>query len=205
MITKIYETKEEWLEDRKGRIGGSSLGDIVVKRGTGEKIGFYKIIAERIARPSDGENPMDRGTRLEDEAIEKFKEKTGKEVDTSLVMWTRDDNTAITVSPDGFIGETEAVEVKCLSSEKHIKAYIEKKIPDEYPNDYTMQVLQYFIVNETLEKLYFVMYDPNMPENLQLHWIEVTRESVQEDVDFYLNYQREKLERIEEIINELTF
>ncbi len=201
MKVTTYNDKEEWLEARYGKITGSRLKDIVVKRGTGEKIGFYSLIAERLAQPADEENPMERGTRLEDEAIQMFKDKTGLEVDTSLVIWQRDDNANIAISPDGFIDEENAVEVKCLSSAKHIEAYLTKKIPDEYE----YQVLQYFIVNDNLQKLYFVMYDPRMPEHLQLHYFEVERETLQDDIETYKQYQIEKLAKIDEIINQLTF
>lgn len=201
MITKKFENKEDWFEARKGKFTGSRLKDIIVKRGTGEKIGFYETIAERIAQPADEENPMERGIRLEDEAIALFTEKTGKDVDTSLVIWEREDNTSIAISPDGFIGETEAVEVKCLSSARHVEAIITNEIPDEY----SYQVIQYFIVNDKLETLYFVMYDPRMPEHLQLHIIEITRESQEEQIEFCLAYQKEKIAKIEEIINQLTF
>lgn len=199
MITKKYETKEEWLDGRLGKITGSRLKDIVVKRGTDEKIGFYEIIAERIAEPADEENAMQRGVRLEDEAIEMFIEKTGKKVDTSLVIWQREDDKNIAISPDGFIGKKEAVEVKCLSSAKHIEAYITQQIP----SDYEYQSLQYFIVNDSLETLYFVFYDPRMPEKLQLFFLEIKRD--EEKVQEYLQYQRDKLEKIENIITELTF
>lgn len=199
MITKKYETKEEWLDGRLGKITGSRLKDIVVKRGTDEKIGFYEIIAERIAEPADEENAMQRGVRLEDEAIEMFIEKTGKKVDTSLVIWQREDNKNIAISPDGFIGKKEAVEVKCLSSAKHIEAYITQQIP----SDYEYQALQYFIVNDNLETLYFVFYDPRMPEKLQLFFLEIKRD--EDKVQEYLQYQRDKLEKIENIITELTF
>ena len=201
MKSTLYQSKEEWLEARRGKFTGSRLKDIIVKRGTDEKIGFYETIAERIAIAPTNENPMERGIRLEDEAIQILCGKSGKEVDTSLVIWERDDNSSIAISPDGFIGETEAVEVKCLSSARHIEAYITKQIPDEY----FYQVIQYFIVNDKLEKLYFVMYDPRMPEHLQLHWIEKTREELEEDIAFCLDYQKQKLEKIEQIINELTF
>ena len=40
MIVKKFETKDEWMEARKGKITGSRLKDIVVKRGIDEKIGF---------------------------------------------------------------------------------------------------------------------------------------------------------------------
>ena len=201
MITKTFETKEDWMEARKGKITGSRLKDIVVKRGTDEKIGFYEIIAERIAQPADEENAMERGIRLEEEAIEVFQEQTKLKVDTSLVIWESEDNKDIAISPDGFISDKEAVEVKCLSSAKHVEAIITKQLPSEYE----FQKLQYFIVNDKLEKLYFVMYDPRMPDNLKLHYFTIERKDIEEDIKTYKKYQEEKLAKIEDIINQLTF
>lgn len=199
-ITK-FDNKEDWLRARMGRITGSRLKDIVVKRGTGEKIGYYELIAERIATTPENEDAMERGIRLEEETVQKFTEKTGIKVDTSLVIWERNDNSGIAISPDGTIGDTEAVEVKCLSSARHIEAYLTNKIP----SDYEYQVLQYFIVNDKLENLYFVMYDPRMPENLQLNCITVTRDDRQAEISEYLEYQNKKLKEIEDIITRLTF
>lgn len=201
MKTKIFETKEEWFEARRGKITGSRLKDIVVKRGTEEKQAFYEIIAERIAEEADDENPMERGTRLEEEAIALFEEQTGLVVDKSLVIWEMDNNSSIAISPDGFIGNDIAIEVKCLSSAKHVEAIVTNKIPDEYE----YQVLQYFIVNEDLKELRFVMYDPRMPKHLQLVVFEKTRDELSEDIAFYKQYQEEKIAKIEQIINELTF
>lgn len=198
MKTLSFENREAWLEARQGRITGSK--DIVVKRGTGKKMGFYEIIAERIGLPADEEAPMERGSRLEVEAIEKFCEETGKEVDTSLVMWVRDEDESIAISPDGFIGTTEAVEVKCLSSARHIQAWHTKSIP----SDYEYQKLQYFAVNDDLKKLHFVFYDPRIP-SIGFFVIEVNREDVQDEVDAYLEYQRRELKEINEIVNQLTF
>lgn len=196
-----FKDKEGWLDARRGKITGTRVKDILVKRGTGEKIGFYEIIAERLATTPENENPMERGINLEGEAIDLFSQKYGLKVDTSLVIWERDDNSSIAISPDGFIGDDEAVEVKCLSSARHIEA----KLTGEYPKDYREQVLQYFVVNDSLKKLYFVMYDPRMPEDLQLLVFQIDRDSIKEDIEEMLEYQKEKLARIEEIINELTF
>ena len=200
MISKTYESREEWLEARRGKITGSRLKDIVVKRGTGRKIGFYELIAERLGLAADEENPMDRGTRLEPEAMERFISETGKKVDTSLVIWMRDDNESIAISPDGIIGKTEAVEVKCLSSAKHIEALITKSVPDEYE----FQALQYFIVNDKLRKLHMVFYDPRMLKH-DYFALEITREEMQERVDQYLAYEQQTLEEVDAIVNELSF
>lgn len=199
MKTKTHNTEEAWLEERMGKVGGSRLGSLFSKRDKKPLTSFYEIIAERIAIPEDGENVMDRGHRLESIALSRFMEETGKKVNTSLITWHRDDNEDIYVSPDGFIGDMEAVEVKCLKSAKHIEAYLTKEIPKEYE----YQVLQYFIVNEKLRKLYFVFYDPRMPKDL--FWVQVNREDVKDKIEEYLGLEKEALEQIKRIETELTF
>lgn len=199
MIIKKFNTKEEWMSARRGKITGSRLKDIVVKRGTGKKLGYYELIAERLAtEPEEDETPMDRGVRLEAEAIERFKKETGKKVNTDLVIWEREDNLSIAVSPDGFIGKTEAVEVKCLSSAKHIEVWLTQQIPDEYE----FQVLQYFIVNDSLKTLNVVFYDPRIACK-DYFVIQVERDD--EKVKEYLEYQKQTLLEVNEIVNELTF
>jgi predicted phage-related endonuclease len=199
MKVKKYETEEAWLEDRKGKVTGTRVKDLIVKRGTGKKIGYYELIAERIALPPSKESALDRGVRLEDEAVARFAEETGKKVDNDLVIWFRDDNENIAVSPDGSIGEKEAVEVKCLSSARHLEAFMTKVIPDEYE----YQVLQYFIVNENLKKLYFVFYDPRMPKDI--FWIEVDRKTVEGQVAEVLALEKAVLAEIDQAERDLTF
>lgn len=204
MLVQQFEDRDQWLAARLCRITGSRLKDIVVKRGTGKKIGFYELIAERIGLPADGENPMDRGTRLESEAVERFELMTGKKVDTSLVIWTREDNPNIAVSPDAFVvpGEgkkiTEAVETKCLASARHIEAVLTNEIPGEYKE----QSLQYFIVNDDLQKLHFCFYDPRLKVK-DFHIVEVTREQVLPEIEAMLIYQRETLNEIDMIVEKL--
>jgi putative phage-type endonuclease len=198
MKSQTFLTQEEWLEARRGRVTGTRLKDIVVKRGTKPKKAFYELIAERIAIPRDPtENVMDRGHTLESDAVARFTQETGKNVDTSLILWTRDDNDNIAISPDGFIGDTEAVEVKCLNSASHLEAYLTKEIPSEYE----MQALQYFIVNDKLQTLYFCFYDPSMPIDFFYHTMH--RADVAEKVVEYLEYERGTLAEVERITNEL--
>ena len=199
MKTLIYNTKDEWLSDRRGRITGSKLGDLYSKKGI-KKIEYYQLIADKLGIPADDESPMDRGTRLEGEAIQEFMNETGKEVDTSLVMWTRDDNDDIAYSPDGFIGEEEVVEVKCLGLARHIEAWLTKKIP----KDYEEQVRQAFVVNEKLNTLYFVFYDPRL-EAKPFFYFTINRVDIQEDIDEFLAFERQTLEEISIIIKDLTF
>lgn len=197
-ITK-FDTEETWLEARKGKITGSRLGSVFSKRDKKPLKTYYEIIAERVAIPADGENVMDRGHRLEDEAAEMFTKETGKKVDTSLVIWSRDDNENIAISPDGVISPTEAIEIKCLNSASHIEAWLTKDVPSEYEH----QVLQYFIVNDNLETLYFCFYDPRMPKDF--FFFEIKRLNVQEKIAEYLALEQTALAEIEDIVSSLTF
>uniref|UniRef100_A0A6H1ZHP0 Putative exonuclease n=1 Tax=viral metagenome TaxID=1070528 RepID=A0A6H1ZHP0_9ZZZZ len=198
MKIQHFDNEAEWLAARLGKITGSRLKDIIVKRGTGKKIGFYELIAERIGLPADGENPMDRGHRLEEEAIERFEKMTDKKVDCSLVLWVSDNNENIALSPDGVIGEIEAVEVKCLSSARHIEAYLTGEIPEEY----RYQGLQYFIVNEKLEKLHFCFYDPRLKVK-DFFIIEMLRSNLTDEINTLEIYQKDTLKEVEEIVENL--
>lgn len=199
MKTYKYESREEWLNARRGKITGSRLKDVLTKRGTGKKIGFYELIAERLGIPADGENAMDRGTRLEPEAILMFEQETGREVDSSLILWARDDNESIAISPDGVIGETEAVEAKCLASARHIEAFLTGKIP----SDYKEQALQYFVVNDKLEKLHFAFYDPRLLAK-PFFIITIERHELENEILETLAYERDMMTEITEIVSRLS-
>lgn len=195
-----FEDREEWLNARNGKITGSKLKDLIVKRGTGEKKGFYQLIADRVAVAPDGENPMDRGTRLEEEAVAKFAEITGKKVNTDLVICSRVDNPNIAFSPDAYIGDTEVVEAKCLSSASHLEAYITQKVPSEYED----QIIQPFIVNDNLKTLYLVFYDPRIPAK-DFFFLTIKREDYEEKITEYLEYEKQKLALVEDWVLKLTF
>ncbi len=188
----VKQGTDEWLHLRKGKITGTTLKALM---GTtrARQDAVYDVIADsiRVGVDSDYENPMDRGTRLEPEAIAAFEFETGKKVDrTGLCQKDEDDK--IANSPDGLIGETEAIEVKCMGGKNHIKLWITNEVPD----DYYWQVVQYFVVNEKLEKLYFVGYNPDIPSH-SLHIIEVNRETLSEDIEQAILVERAFIQEVE--------
>lgn len=199
VLVTVFEDESAWLEARRGKVTGTRLKDLIVKRGTKLKKGFFEILAERVAIPADDESPLHRGKRLEDEAIEAFTKKTGKKVDTSLQIWQRKDCPNIALSPDGVIDETEAVEVKCLTSANQLEAWYY----NTPPSDYEEQALQYFIVNDKLKTLYFVMYDPRLPVALLI--FPVHRKDVKEKIDEYFLIEKEMLKLMDELEEKLTF
>lgn len=201
MKIKKFTSEEAWLDARRGMITGTNAKEVMPKtRGEGFRTGYYELIAARLAIPHDGENVMDRGKRLEEEAIERFNKETGKKaVHTPFTLCVREDNPDIGYSPDALIGKTEDVEVKCRSSATHIEVLLSEKIPSEHMS----QIIQGFVVNDKLKKRHVVFYDPRFP--VDFHYITVKREEVQKEVDEYLALEKQALERIKEIEARFTF
>ena len=205
MLIQTFENERDWLEARRGKITGSRLKKLVVKRGTEKKIEFYEIIAERLSKPLEvGEvklSPLEHGHAYEAEAISRFEQMTGKEVDCTKCIWSREDNPNIAISPDGVVigtDNTEAVEAKCLSEANHLKAYLTKEIPD----DYQEQKLQYFIVNDKLQKLTFCFLNPRLMA-ADFFTIEFTRADVLAEIEEKLIFERQTLAEIDSIVDSL--
>lgn len=199
-----FETQDEWLDGRRGKITGTKAGKLFSKRDKKPLKGYYELIAERVAIPASGENVMDRGHRLEIDGVVRFEKETGKSTNKDLVIMCRDENDSIAYSPDAFIeGKkgiiTEDVEVKCLNSASHIEAWLTKKVPSEYED----QIIQGFVVNDKLETRYMVFYDPRMP--IDFFYLTITRKEVEEQVGNFLEMERKVLLEISEIEKELTF
>lgn len=173
---------------------------------------IYKLIAQRIAKPI---NPNDytlpegatysamlRGQILEEEARELISEKLGKKIIPGRV-WQSEENEYMICSPDGeFEDDTEAVEIKCLDSWKVVKAYYEKRPPLEYE----AQIIQYFLVNENLQKLYFCIYsDVFTNPELGLQIFELKREDYQEKIELTGRVQNATLGLVEREVQKLMF
>lgn len=181
-------------------------------------IDFWKFLAETMAEQPDGENPMERGHRLEPENIQLTLQQLGyKQEDciTDCGIWESDEDDRIACSPDAYQNSatpTWAIECKSLGSAYHLQAVIpwmihsqrirQREIPgnladaaaqvlpptatslkatnmDFIPDAYRAQVLQYFVVCDTLETLYFSMYDPRVYGNARHQVIPINRRSIQ--------------------------
>lgn len=178
---------------------------------------IYKLIAQRIAKPINPNDYADRlngatysamlrGQILEEEARELISEKLGKKIIPGRV-WQSDVNEYMICSPDGEIVDdtgkvSEAVEIKCLDSWKVVKAYYEKHPPSEYKP----QILQYFVVNDKLKKLYFCIYsDVFSNPDLGLQIFELNREDYKEEIEIVKRVENATLELVEREVQKLMF
>ena len=188
----IIQGTDSWHQLRKGKVTGTTLKAIMGTKYAREQA-YYEIIAERLTTGlEDDEHPMARGIRLEPDAVATFEFETGKSV-TRTGFCQNDEYENMAYSPDGLIGETEDVEIKCMGGKNHVKMWLKNEIPDEY----WWQVVQAFVVNPKLEKRYFVGYNPNIPIH-PLHIIEITREQVEDDAKKAEESQKEFLKEVEE-------
>lgn len=207
MIVKEFEQgTPAWHEWRKGKITGSKVKNLIPKRKS-KKAGYYDLVADLLSVELDDdpfESPIDRGHRLEPEAREKFMKLTGKHVD-EVGGVESDLDSSIAISPDGLIpnkdGEyKEAIEIKCLSSGNHMKAYITQEIPTEYIE----QIVQYFVVLDTVETVYVTFYDPRIPSK-DLFFIEAKRKDYTDQIEKQKVYMLKALEEVRKIKLDITF
>lgn len=202
-------------------------------------IDFWKFLAETMAEQPDGENPMERGHRLEPENIQLTLQQLGyKQEDcvTDCGIWESDEDNRIACSPDAYQNTPEptwAIECKSLGSAYHLQAVIpwmvhsqrirHREIPenladaaaqvlpptatslkatnmDFIPDAYRAQVLQYFVVCDTLETLYFSMYDPRVYGTARHQIIPIRRTEIQ---PLITSHKRKQLNTLH-IIDTLT-
>lgn len=181
-------------------------------------IDFWKFLAETMAEQPDGENPMERGHRLEPENIHLTLQQLGyeeKDCVTDCGIWESDEDPRIACSPDAYQASerpTWAIECKSLGSAYHLQAVIPWMVHSQFirhhgipenladtaaqvlppettsrnatgmdfiPDAYKAQVLQYFVVCDTLKTLYFSMYDPRVYGNARHQVIPINRGSIQ--------------------------
>lgn len=202
-ILNVEQGTSEWHEARRCKVTGTKLQS-VMGTGSSRRSLIAELIAEKETEQSKILTPtaqMERGNAEEEFAIKKFESITGKKVDR-IGMCIHENLDWVALSPDGLIKDkngkyTEAVEVKCPDSKKAILYRIENMIPTEetglmgarggllagapflgIPSEYKWQVVHYFLVNEYLQKLHFVVYDERfIQDGAKVYIVEVNRDN----------------------------
>ena len=211
-ILHFTKNSTEWLQAREGLITGTKNKDLIVKRGTGKKKGFYQLIADRLTvdkpkndfLPEGYDIPEDaraRGHRLESEAIQKFREMMHNlTIKDECVLCISEENPKLAYSPDALIYDNDdifaTVEIKCLDGANHIEALITQ----DY-SDFEWQLIQGFIVNPKQQYAYLVFYNPDLKR--PLHYILITRESVKEKITQLQEIQALTLTEVEDWTNKI--
>lgn len=207
----VEQRSDEWFNFRRGKVTGTKV-DGLLKHSTTHPTAYWDLLAETMAEPAD-ETPIRHGVRMEPENIHATLKKLNipeEEADADPGMWLCDDGIKA-VSPDcceASITPTWAIECKSLTSAKHLEAVapiLERTDETDYmliPDRYKAQCLQYFVVNEQLQTLYFSMYDDRIREPWAGKWAHVILTINREDIQVEITEQTELLdEAITDLLN----
>lgn len=204
---KIYKDliqgTDEWKEMRHGKIGGSSLKEVMANEGKPVENNsfFYELIGQRTEEfdCEDGifvTKAMQRGVDLEPVARAEFERIYGKKVHE--IGWLELSD-FVGISPDGLIAtddelETwkikEALEIKCPTRAVYMKYLIDNQ---EAIDDYPWQIVHYFLTTG-IEKLNLFIYRPE--NKLAAHiLIEITKDTI-------INVSKKKSATVETLVEE---
>ena len=191
-----FNSEKEWLEIRKGRIGGSSIGTIL---GYNKYQTPYELWKELIGRevPKDiSDKPcIIRGKTAEKPLIELYRvlNPSKNVVEGNQVVYQSEENPRFISNPDGFIDDDTILEIKTAS----IRDWEEWK--DKIPMSYYCQVMWYMWITKRkkavlfamIEKISFDDSDPN--RYLKTYHINFN----QEEMDFILKEVNIFIEKVE--------
>lgn len=212
-IVKISQSNEraKWKDFRRGKITGTSIGSLYAKSRSKDG-GFtdkpldtlWAKVGERLSIAGEDEAPIVRGIRLEDTAVEKACEMLGLDNYVSdALTWQSDENENWLCSPDAYEDVAEptwAMEIKCLDTKNHLRMIFNGCVDEAYQ----YQVANYFLVNEKLDRLYFVLYDDRLAiPGLVMKVFVITRDDVVDTIEL-LRRTRDKAEiQIDNIVKQL--
>lgn len=180
---EVEQGTEEWHALRIGKITSSNFGDICANMGRafGDPAKRYarKVALERITGKLDEQDNysnshMERGIEQEPLARSMYEEITFNSVDpggfTELGPFGD--------SPDGVIGSTGCLEIKCVAANTHW----ERLERGGFDNSYKWQILGHLWVNG-LEWCDFAQYCESFPDNMRLYLYRVRREEFVKDIE----------------------
>lgn len=165
----IIQGSAEWHAARLGKATASRISDIIAKTksgwGASRKNYLAELVAERLTGvPAEGfqNAAMKWGTDTEPQARAAYEFFT----DNAVVEVGFVDHPSIPMSgasPDGLVGDTGLVEIKCPTTATHIDTLLNKAIPDKY-----MVQMQWQMACTGRAWCDWVSFDPRMPEDLRL-------------------------------------
>ena len=170
---------DAWHAARAGKFTGSRFADLLaVSKRDGKPLKAYddliwQIVTERLTQqPSESITAaaLQWGTEVEEYAREAFELETGLVVQ-EVGFIPHPEHAFIGVSPDGLIGDTSGLEIKCP---KNPAIHLERFLTG-MPDMYRAQVQGCMWVTGRTH-WHFASYDPRMPESHRLLIIPVERD-----------------------------
>lgn len=168
-MDEIIQGSAEWHALRCGKITASRVADVIARTKTGWGASRANYAAELIAERLTGvaaegftNAAMQWGTDQEPNArmAYEFMHDVTVEQIAFVIHPSIPDAGA---SPDGLVGESGLVEIKCPNTATHIDTLIKQEIPAKYVTQMMWQM-----ACTGRQWCDFVSYDPRLPESMQL-------------------------------------
>lgn len=169
MTEEIIQGSEEWFAIRCGKVTASRVADVIAKTKSGPAASRKNYLAELVAERLTGEAAhgftnaaMQWGTDTEPQARAAYAFYADTDVQEVgfVVHPTIPDSGA---SPDGLVGETGMVEIKCPNTATHIDTLLSEKIPAKYVTQMLWQM-----ACTGRQWCDFVSFDPRLPEDMRI-------------------------------------
>ena len=165
----MEQRTEEWFNARLGKVTASRIADLMAKTKSGYSASrdnyMAQLTIERLTqKPTEGYTnaAMQWGTDQEPFARAAYETKTGQLVtEVGFIVHPEIDQAG--ASPDGLVGDEGMVEIKCPESKTMIETLLSDRVPDKY-----FKQMQWQMACTGRNWCDYVVFDPRMPENLQL-------------------------------------
>ena len=180
-LINLEQNTPEWLEYRKTKLGASDAGTIlgINKYSTPRQLWLQKL---GLAKEQETTQAMERGKRLETEAL--FKYVVEKGCLFSPMVIESNQYPFMMASLDGItIAMDKACEIKCLNMQDHVGVYDGKKIS---PSHYAQ--IQHQMIVGCLDEIDYVGYHPD--SNVKPLYI-ITIKRDEEFIKMYLEKAKE--------------
>ncbi len=169
---------EEWLQERCGQVTASRIAAVMAKTKTGygaDRANYMAdLIAERLTGiPKQGftNEAMRWGTETEPQARAMYEFQTGREVvEVGFVSHPIIEGTG--ASPDGLVGDSGLIEIKCPNTATHIETLRGAAIDRKY-----ILQMHWQMICTGRDWCDFVSFDPRLPLEMQMHLRRVERDA----------------------------
>ena len=165
VFDELEQNTDEWYQTRSGLITASAMDQILTPAkldlSKSRDTYFKHLAAERLVpdleRDFEGNKWTQRGHNLEADAITYFEEL--HDVEVTRIGFIRFEDREFGFSPDGIIEDTYVLQIKCLSTDKHLSYLLG---PPKPPIAYRLQVQTELFISKC-ESEYLMLYHPQLP------------------------------------------
>lgn len=178
MKANQVQESAEWMQDRAGKFTASRASDLMAKTRTGPSASRGNLLALLAVERITGQcvetyqnAAMARGSELEGEARDAYSFETGIAIQECGFV-QHPTMPYVGCSPDGLIGDSGLVEIKCPAS---MQKHLESLRSGAHAQEYRWQ-LQHQLMVTGRDWVRAISYDPRFPVGLQIAEVLVNRD-----------------------------